>query len=307
MFVATLLFSAHPFYFLSNTGTKSWPLQSVLSFLSSNVPTVCAFLLNTNYDREPELKQIAKQFLKSVGNDLLDISALELRVAKNAEVEELEALLLKSATVIFELKRLVSSGVPLLAFFEGVDHLVSSPSAKEALRWKRENTKRLKDCDVQRQTGTVTGRISSFRPEMQEIPRKKRKPSGMATYCKLNIGCAQQPKTAGFWRENEKIKEGDRYPVGSLLPFPVMLKLEAYHLDEFLTQLSKIERKARSKRFKGWSTNRWDGSSNGSSEFNYKGWRWPAGYRTYLEGGLLPSKTFFKFIMGYDLPGLQQF
>lgn len=241
---------------------------------------------------------------------MADASNLEKRISKNMEIEELERMLANAGTALFELKKLLTAGGTLPEFFDDVETKVTSPEVREVLRWKRENSKRLTKLAKLRQRGTPTGRISKPNPEFQELPAPKKvipRFSGMKTWCKLNIGCYQAPKAAGFWRESAPFSEKDRYPAGQRLPFPVKLKLETFDLDAFLKQLSKIESKAQSAHYKGWSTNRWDGSRNGSSEFKYKGWRWPAGYRTYIERGVLPSKTFFKFIMGFDLEGLQAF
>jgi hypothetical protein len=255
------------------------------------------------------MKRIAKEFTKKVGQDLKDLSALELRVSANLEIEELESLLLKSTTALFEIKKLLTAGGTLLQFFDGVEQVVTTKAAREVLHWKRKNGKQIVERAAQRRLGTPTGRISSSQPEFQELPAPKKIPrfSGQKTWCKLNIGCYQEPKTAGFWRESAPFDPKERFPAGQRLPFPVRMKLETFDLDAFLTKLEKVEAKAHRNHFKGWSTNRWDGSQNGSCELKYKGWRWPVGYRTYIEGGLLPSKTFFKFIMGYELEGLPAF
>jgi hypothetical protein len=145
------------------------------------------------------------------------------------------------------------------------------------------------------------GHLSSVpKGRLIEVYPAPKQYTGQRAWGRLNFGCQTQPKTAGFWRESiEKSTE-----LGGSLPFPVRMKLETFEKEAFLKQLAIEERRATKRNMKGWSTNRWDGSKNGSAEFQYKGWRWPSGYKTYLEGGVLPSASFFKFIMGYELPGL---
>lgn len=137
--------------------------------------------------------------------------------------------------------------------------------------------------------------------EIEVYPAPKQY-TGQRAWSRLNIGCQTQSKTAGFWRQT--FEKSSPFLGANSLPFPVRMKLETFEKEAFLKQLTIEERKATKRPMKGWSTNRWDGSKNGSTEFQYKGWRWPCGYRTYIEGGVLPSAQFFKFIMGYDLAGL---
>jgi hypothetical protein len=52
---------------------------------------------------------------------------------------------------------------------------------------------------------------------------------------------------------------------------------------EVLVRLSKREAAAQEVFYRGWSTCRICGCSNGSSEFKFRGWAWPIGLRHYIE------------------------
>lgn len=110
-----------------------------------------------------------------------------------------------------------------------------------------------------------------------------------------------EPKTAGYWRQVVN------YSADDTLPFPVITTARGYVKSAFLNQLKIAERAATQRAYRGWSNNRWDGTANGSSEFNLNGWKWPSGYFTYLEAGVLPSREFYKFIMGKDLETLPSY
>lgn len=93
----------------------------------------------------------------------------------------------------------------------------------------------------------------------------------------------------GFWWS----KEEQGFPV----PQPYNGPWSAKPL--FLEALEKVESKAQSKSFKGWSKCRLCSKSNGSESFIYKGWEWPSGYRHYIEvHGVRPSVAFEQFILG---------
>ena len=57
-----------------------------------------------------------------------------------------------------------------------------------------------------------------------------------------------------------------------------------------------VERLASVTRYKGVSRSRLDGSSLGSGEYSYKGWRWPEGLAHYIAHGVKPSDEFIEFI-----------
>jgi hypothetical protein len=161
-------------------------------------------------------------------------------------------------------------------------------------------------CDICTTIGTSSPRIrSAMGLSPSETKTREKKPktyAGQDTYDSLNADCEAPEKTAGFWREKPGV-----FGRGTQLPFPVALKLKSFDAQAFLVKLASVESKATSAPYKGWSTHRWDGSRNGSSDFKYKGWKWPSGYSTYIKQGVLPSASFFKFIMGYELEGLPPF
>ena len=125
------------------------------------------------------------------------------------------------------------------------------------------------------------------------MPKLKAKDyTGDKVFASLNKGCTFPEKKEGYWRESLlKDEEG--------LPFPIIQdQPENVDLAKFTIRLQKIEgKKARLLHYKGTSTHRHTGASNGSGEYNYKGWFWPQGYSTYLDAGVLPSRKFYAFIM----------
>lgn len=111
----------------------------------------------------------------------------------------------------------------------------------------------------------------------------------------------KEPRLEGFWHS-----EGEPW-------FP---KPEA-HTDEmprkslFLDMLSKAEAKSKedgqTQHYRGFSRCRICGIINGSTEHRTKGWKWPEGYRHYLDvHNVRPSLAFQMAIMGthfkWELP-----
>lgn len=71
---------------------------------------------------------------------------------------------------------------------------------------------------------------------------------------------------------------------------------------EFLNALSKTEIKLNPLRYKGYSTCRCCGQSNGSTEFRKDGWAWPEGLAHYVRHhNYRPSLAFQEFILGRKL------
>lgn len=159
--------------------------------------------------------------------------------------------------------------------------------------------------DICTTIGTSSTRIrSALGKSPIETKRREKTPrtyAGQDTYDSLNEDCVAPEKTAGFWRQKPGV-----FGSGSL-PFPVALKLKSFDLQLFLVMLAAVESKAKKNHCKGCSTHRWDGSKNGSVDFQYNGWKWPSGYATYIQQGVLPSAAFYKFVMGYELEGLPPF
>lgn len=84
-----------------------------------------------------------------------------------------------------------------------------------------------------------------------------------------------------------------------LLPIPLPLEKSWKGKKDFLENLKKKESKARTARYKGWSTCRICGVNNGSEEFSSDGWIWPQGFAHYVkEHNVRPSLAFQEFICG---------
>ncbi len=72
----------------------------------------------------------------------------------------------------------------------------------------------------------------------------------------------------------------------------------------FLTCLEVIETgdDAYEVAYRGWSTCRICGKRNGSTEYVFDGWKWPSGFRHYVEAhNLRPSLAFIEFITGKEV------
>lgn len=124
-------------------------------------------------------------------------------------------------------------------------------------------------------------------------------PQGKELFKLATDGFSFPEKCVGYWRDTLMPKKNDT------LPFPVISTASGYNRDRFCRALDKIESEcAKSKAYKGWSNHRWTQSKNGSAEYSYRGWSWPSGYSVYIADGVLPSRAFYKFIMGKDLDTL---
>ncbi len=89
-------------------------------------------------------------------------------------------------------------------------------------------------------------------------------------------------RTEGFWSSTN-------VPVGNPEPW------EGMH--EFLTNLSKTERRAGATQYRGWSNCRLCGCHNGSATYHKNGWDWPSGFRHYVEEhNLKPSDDFIRMV-----------
>lgn len=128
-------------------------------------------------------------------------------------------------------------------------------------------------------------------------------PEGKEAFDYLNEGCYWEEGQEGFWRErgSRMLSRNDT------LPFPVVQKCRGYNKAEFLLALDNVQFKIKPKVFRGMSPNRWTGEFNGCAEFQVDNWKWPEGYRTYIVGGVLPSREFYNFITGKTLKGLPSF
>ncbi len=120
---------------------------------------------------------------------------------------------------------------------------------------------------------------------------------GIDLYNKLNADSKALPNVEGYWRK----KEIDNDP----LPWPVSFEVQGYDADYFIQALTEIEGKESCKRvvYRGISQHRWNGAATpmGNCEFEYEGWRWPGGFKSYLALNVPPSQAFYKFITGKEL------
>lgn len=96
----------------------------------------------------------------------------------------------------------------------------------------------------------------------------------------------------GFWYEGAK----------SSLPKPIALLEPWKDKGRFLKALAELESRVREhgrvKRYKGESMCRICECRNGSTEFEFKGWVWPVGFRHYVKDhNVLPSLAFRKFVL----------
>lgn len=100
------------------------------------------------------------------------------------------------------------------------------------------------------------------------------------------------------------MKEGFWYSEDSPnLPKPrIMAKtsewVEAGQPKKFAALLSKVQKRATKRHFKGWSTCRICKCRNGSSEFSHKNVIWPSGLIHYIiNHNVKPSNRFVRFII----------
>lgn len=97
------------------------------------------------------------------------------------------------------------------------------------------------------------------------------------------------PRREGFWRSGKK----------SHLPMPVGREKAWAGKKAFLKKFREVEAQAGKAYYKGWSTCRLCGDLNGSIEYSYKGWVWPAGYAHYIKAhNVRPSLAFQDFVLG---------
>jgi hypothetical protein len=98
----------------------------------------------------------------------------------------------------------------------------------------------------------------------------------------------EHTKIEGYWYSADEPQYPK--PVAHLRPSPTQAV--------FLEKLTKLESKAQKRHFKGWSNCRLCKKPNGSSEFTLKGWRWPEGYRHYIQDhNVRPSPEFKDFVL----------
>lgn len=110
----------------------------------------------------------------------------------------------------------------------------------------------------------------------------------------------------GFWRTAKEWKKLDLYQ-----PFPIPFTPRNFNRKNFVAALQVIEKKAQTRKSKGTSPHRWTGKPNGDAQHQYtvKGvtFIWPEGYINYIKAGVPPTREFYKFVTGKDLPSLPSY
>lgn len=109
--------------------------------------------------------------------------------------------------------------------------------------------------------------------------------------CKLeNVPMRDSMKVEGYWRRAKAEDE-------SGLPFPVAKKTAWKGKKQFLVALAEKEQNAEEVAYRGLSSCRICRKLNGHIEFELNGWRWPAGFRHYVEKhNVRPSDAFIEFV-----------
>ncbi len=95
-------------------------------------------------------------------------------------------------------------------------------------------------------------------------------------------------KYEGYWRNSSNPH----------LPFPKAHTLPWDGKERFLADLAKVEAdKADEVSYRGMSRCRICDVTNGSREFHFRNWIWPAGYRHYIENhNVIPTGEFAQMI-----------
>lgn len=116
----------------------------------------------------------------------------------------------------------------------------------------------------------------------------------------INAGSRFPALKEGYWRAHLR-----RTPSDSM-PFPVKASVSGYNKKEFVAALEAKQAPMKLRTFRGYSPHRWSGLNNHNGEYTDRttGWNWPQGYITYVQQGVLPSRAFYKYIMGRDNPSL---
>lgn len=114
-------------------------------------------------------------------------------------------------------------------------------------------------------------------------------------------------KVEGYWRNRETLIEHTgpgRHTATFIdkqnaeLPWPYIWTIPAFPKQEFINRLADVEDLAEKKLYRGFSICRITGVNRGNAEYEYKGWKWPAGLIEYVRLGVPPSRAFYAFIMG---------
>jgi hypothetical protein len=122
------------------------------------------------------------------------------------------------------------------------------------------------------------------------------------------VGRYENARIEGYWRDKPETPMSDRRSTPlDLLPWPEAGATSWPGQAAFIAALASVERRGRgieTFRQMGFSTCRLCGMKNGTGEFYdprpsaAHGWRWPEGYRHYVEDhNVQPSNAFLNYIM----------
>lgn len=144
-----------------------------------------------------------------------------------------------------------------------------------------------------------------------EIPKLPVAPSGYQEghlNHQRNNGDSKFPeKVEGYWRNRELQIEHvgpGRHTATFIdkqvaeLPWPYIWQIPQFDKQEFINRLTDVEDLAEKVLYRGFSICRITGVNRGNAEYEYKGWKWPAGLIEYVRLGVPPSRAFYAFIMG---------
>lgn len=123
-------------------------------------------------------------------------------------------------------------------------------------------------------------------------------------YNQLNKGCKFPDFIEGYWRAHAHERASYETDEQANYPWPVPMFVEGFEPDAFLKKLKLLEKVADKKEYRGVSKHRLTDEMNGNAEFSFNGWRWPQGYKAYIEKGVPPSRAFYKFVMNEELEAL---
>lgn len=145
-------------------------------------------------------------------------------------------------------------------------------------------------------------------PEFKELMPKINLTKQWEDHQRLNSDSRFPHRVEGYWRNSEvpptkaepgKSMEFYNESQTSSYPWPVVINLPGFDVQDFINHLADVEDDlAKEKRYRGFSICRLTGVNRGCAEYEYEGWKWPGGYLEYIRLGVLPSRAFYKFIMG---------
>lgn len=139
--------------------------------------------------------------------------------------------------------------------------------------------------------------------------------SSYAEFLSLNANSHFPNNIEGYWRpammKPEDIEMGREGQMKSWeYPWPVIFSPEGFNKVLFIEKLEAMERSENTSKtlYRGISPHRLlQNQMNGNAEFENGGWRWPQGYKSYIELGVPPSRAFYKFVTGIECESLPKY